>query len=79
VLEPVSRNTAPAACIAALIASRADPDALVLLAPSDHMIADAATFASTVESGIEAAEGGALVTFGVEPDSPHTGYGYIET
>src|SRR5262249_57424288 len=60
-------------------ASRADPDALVLLAPSDHMIADAATFADAVENGIAAAEAGALVTFGVEPDSPHTGYGYIET
>ena len=79
VLEPVSRNTGPAACVAALIASRADAEALVLLAPSDHMIPDAATFAGAVESGIEAAEGGALVTFGVEPDSPHTGYGYIET
>jgi mannose-1-phosphate guanylyltransferase/mannose-6-phosphate isomerase len=79
VLEPVSRNTGPAACIAALIASRADPDALVLLAPSDHMIDDAATFAAAIETGIEAAEGGAIVTFGVEPDSPHTGYGYIET
>src|SRR5215831_6013552 len=79
VLEPMSRNTGPAACIAALIASRIDPDALVLLAPSDHMIADTATFAGAVESGMAAAEAGALVTFGVEPDSPHTGYGYIET
>jgi mannose-1-phosphate guanylyltransferase / mannose-6-phosphate isomerase len=79
VLEPVSRNTGPAACIAALIAARLDPDALVLLAPSDHMIADADTFASAVETGTEAAERGALVTFGVEPDCPHIGYGYIET
>jgi mannose-1-phosphate guanylyltransferase/mannose-6-phosphate isomerase len=79
VLEPVSRNTAPAACIAALIASRADADALVLLAPSDHMIADPGAFARAVEVGGPAADAGALVTFGVEPDCPHTGYGYIET
>jgi len=79
VLEPVSRNTAPAACIAALIASRADADALVLLAPSDHMIADPGAFARAVEVGVPAADAGALVTFGVEPDCPHTGYGYIET
>ena len=79
VLEPVSRNTGPAACIAALIASRADPEALVLLAPSDHMIADPTAFASAIETGVEAAEKGALITFGVEPDCPHTGYGYVET
>jgi mannose-1-phosphate guanylyltransferase/mannose-6-phosphate isomerase len=79
VLEPVSRNTAPAACIAALIASRADADALGLLAPSDHMIADPGAFARAVEVGVPAADAGALVTFGVEPDCPHTGYGYIET
>src|SRR3990172_2226740 len=79
VLEPVSRNTAPAACIAALIAARTDPEALVLLAPSDHMIADAGAFARAVETGVRAAQAGAFVTFGVEPDCPHTGYGYIET
>jgi mannose-1-phosphate guanylyltransferase / mannose-6-phosphate isomerase len=79
VLEPVGRNTAPAACIAALIASRADADALVLLAPSDHMITDPGAFARAIETGVAAADGGALVTFGVEPDCPHTGYGYIET
>jgi len=79
VLEPVGRNTAPAACIAALIAARADADALVLLAPSDHMIPDAGAFAQAVESGLDAAEAGALVTFGITPDCPHTGYGYIET
>jgi mannose-1-phosphate guanylyltransferase/mannose-6-phosphate isomerase len=79
VLEPVGRNTAPSACIAALIAARTDPEALVLLAPSDHMIPDSQAFARIVESGIAAAEAGALVTFGITPDSPHTGYGYIET
>ena len=79
VLEPVNRNTAPAACVAALIAHQADPDALVLLAPSDHVIADDASFAASVRRGIDAARGGALVTFGVRPDCPHTGYGYIES
>jgi len=79
VLEPVGRNTAPAACIAALLASRNDPNSLVLLAPSDHVIADPSVFAGAVAIGTDAAIEGALVTFGVEPDCPHTGYGYMET
>jgi len=79
VLEPVGRNTGPAACIAALITARTDPDGLVLLSPSDHIIADADAFTEAVSTGLEVARGGALVTFGVEPDCPHTGYGYIET
>ena len=79
VLEPSGRNTAPAACVAALIAAEQDEEALVLLAPADHMIADDAAFARAVESGVGAAEAGALVVFGVAPDCPHTGYGYIET
>jgi mannose-1-phosphate guanylyltransferase/mannose-6-phosphate isomerase len=78
VLEPVARNTGPAACIAALIAARADPDALVLLAPSDHAIPDESAFRDAVELGIAPAREGKLITFGVEPDRPHTGYGYIE-
>ena len=78
VLEPVSRNTAPAACVAALVAHQSDPDALVLLAPSDHVIGDDASFAASVGRGVSAAQRGALVTFGVRPDCPHTGYGYIE-
>ena len=78
VLEPVGRNTAPAACIAALMASDIDPDALVLLAPSDHLIPDEAAFSRAIANGIPAAKDGALVTFGVKPDCPHTGYGYIE-
>ena len=79
VIEPVSRNTPPAACIAALIAARSDPDTLVLLAPSDHSIPDSGAFATVIESGLDAAAAGTLVTFGVAPDCPHTGYGYIET
>ncbi|HUU23983.1 MAG TPA: mannose-1-phosphate guanylyltransferase/mannose-6-phosphate isomerase [Methyloceanibacter sp.] len=79
VLEPAGRNTAPATCIASLIAERADPDSFVLLLPSDHIISDPAAFVASIEIGLAAAKEGALVTFGVEPDCPHTGYGYIET
>ena len=79
VLEPVGRNTAPAALIAALIAMKADPDNLVLLLPSDHLITDHEGFNATVSKGVEAASKGHIVTFGIKPDSPHTGYGYIET
>jgi mannose-1-phosphate guanylyltransferase/mannose-6-phosphate isomerase len=78
VLEPMGRNTAPAAAIAALLAAARDENALLLLAPSDHVIADAAAFRQTVLQGVAAARQGALITFGVKPDSPHTGYGYIE-
>ena len=78
-LEPASRNTAPAACVAALMAARRQTDTLVLLAPSDHAIGENVSFAESVSLGIEAARRDSLVTFGVEPDCPHTGYGYIET
>jgi mannose-1-phosphate guanylyltransferase/mannose-6-phosphate isomerase len=61
------------------MAARRQPETLVLLAPSDHAIGDNASFAESVSLGTEAARGGSLVTFGVEPDCPHTGYGYIET
>jgi mannose-1-phosphate guanylyltransferase/mannose-6-phosphate isomerase len=79
ILEPEGRNTAPAACVAALLAGRADPDSLVLLAPSDHAFGDDSSFAESVSHGMSAARQGSLVTFGVQPDCPHTGYGYIET
>lgn len=79
VLEREARNTAPAACIAALLAMRQEPDALLLLAPSDHLIADAGAFKAAIISGIEAAEAGKLVLFGVTPGHAHTGYGYILT
>ena len=78
VIEPIGRNTAAAACIAALIASKTDPDALLLLAPADHVIGDNAAFEKAIALGIKAATDGALITFGVRPDCPHTGYGYIE-
>jgi mannose-1-phosphate guanylyltransferase/mannose-6-phosphate isomerase len=78
VLEPIGRNTAPAACIAALIATANHPESLALLAPSDHVIPDSVHFVRAVAAGLDAAKSGALVTFGVKPDCPHTGYGYIE-
>lgn len=79
VLEPVGRNTGPSAAIAALRAAQEGPDTLVLLAPSDHMIGDAGAFLRSIESGIAAAEARSLVIFGIKPDCPHTGYGYIQT
>jgi mannose-1-phosphate guanylyltransferase/mannose-6-phosphate isomerase len=79
VLEPAGRNTAAAACVAAFVASRTDPEALVLLAPSDHAIGDDVAFAESISLGVPVAREGAVVTFGVEPDCAHTGYGYIGT
>ena len=79
VLEPVGRNTAPAALIAALLVARDDPNHLLLLLPSDHVMNDDEAFTRSIRCGIEAAENGQIVTFGVRPDEPKTGYGYIET
>jgi len=77
VLEPVARNTAPAVAAAALIASRQDPEALILVMPADHAVPDKKGFLQAVDAGAEAAREGALVLFGIQPDSPATGYGYI--
>jgi mannose-1-phosphate guanylyltransferase/mannose-1-phosphate guanylyltransferase/mannose-6-phosphate isomerase len=77
VLEPVGRNTAPAVCAAALLLAADDPDALMLVLPSDHIVADVAAFEAACRVALEAAVGGALVTFGIAPDRPETGYGYI--
>lgn len=77
VLEPFGRNTAAVAAIAALIAEDADPDALVLLMPADHVIADTHTFSATIAAAAPVAATH-IVTFGVAPTSPETGYGYIE-
>lgn len=78
VLEPCARNTAPAALVAALIAEGRDRDGLVLLMPSDHVIPEHGLFEAAVEAGAAAAREGRLVTFGIRPDAPETGYGYIE-
>ena len=77
-LEPVGRNTAPAVAVAALKATARGEDPLLLVLAADHVIQDAARFRATVEAGMAAAEAGQLVTFGIVPTAPETGYGYIE-
>ena len=77
-LEPVARNTAPAIAVAALEALRGGEDPLLLVLPSDHVIADPAGFRAAVAQAAPAARDGRLVTFGIVPDAPETGYGYIQ-
>ncbi|MFP6559974.1 mannose-1-phosphate guanylyltransferase/mannose-6-phosphate isomerase [Paraburkholderia sp. B3] len=77
VLEPVGRNTAPAVTAAALLAMELDPDALLLILPSDHVILEETVFAKLAGTARDIAAHGNLVTFGIEPTKPHTGYGYI--
>ncbi|MBB5530271.1 mannose-1-phosphate guanylyltransferase/mannose-6-phosphate isomerase [Stenotrophomonas maltophilia] len=77
ILEPVGRNTAPAIAVAALEATRDGADALLLVLPSDHVITDEAAFRSAVQAAASAADAGKLVTFGIVPTGPETGYGYI--
>ncbi|MCV2894799.1 mannose-1-phosphate guanylyltransferase/mannose-6-phosphate isomerase [Lentibacter sp. XHP0401] len=77
-VEPEGRNTAPAVLAAALHAVKSDPDAVLLVAPSDHVIPDAEAFRAAVQRGLEAVKAGRLVTFGITPDKPETGYGYLE-
>jgi mannose-1-phosphate guanylyltransferase/mannose-1-phosphate guanylyltransferase/mannose-6-phosphate isomerase len=75
ILEPVGRNTAPAVALAALAA---DPDEVLLILPADHVIEDVATFQAAVKQAVVEAEKGHLVTFGIVPTGPETGYGYIQ-
>ena len=77
-LEPVGRNTAPAAAVAALRLLADDPEAVMLLLPADHLIRDVPAFHATIAEGMQAVANGHLVTFGIVPDSPETGYGYIQ-
>ena len=77
ILEPEGRNTAPALTLAALYLAAQDPDALMLAMPADHVITDRAAFLEAVGRGRRHAETGDIVTFGVTPDTPETGYGYI--
>jgi mannose-1-phosphate guanylyltransferase/mannose-6-phosphate isomerase len=77
ILEPVARNTAPAIAVAALKALRDGDDPLLLVLPSDHVITDAEAFRRAVDEAVSAAEAGQLVTFGIVPTGPETGYGYI--
>ncbi len=77
ILEPVGRNTAPAIAVAALSAMAGGADPVLLVLPSDHVIADEAAFRAAVMQALPAAEAGSLVTFGIVPTAPETGYGYI--
>ncbi len=76
--EPLGRNTAPCVGWAASVIGRRDPDAVLMVLPADHHIADEARFLEVLRRGIEAAEDGAIVTVGIEPTRPETGYGYLE-
>ena len=78
ILEPEGRNTAPAVALAALHAMDVHSDVVLLIMPADHVIRDVAAFQAAVVRGLEAAEQGKLVTFGIVPKSPETGYGYIK-
>jgi mannose-1-phosphate guanylyltransferase / mannose-6-phosphate isomerase len=78
VLEPAGRNTAPALTLAALAAEQGKSDPILLVMPADHVIVDVQKFQEVVLSGIGFAAQGAIVTFGVTPESPETGYGYIQ-
>ncbi|MEE2760331.1 MAG: sugar phosphate nucleotidyltransferase, partial [Pseudomonadota bacterium] len=73
VLEPVGRNTAPAAAVSAVVAGASGTDPIILVAPSDHAILDVSAFEKAIETALEAALGGKLVTFGIQPTAPETG------
>ena len=77
-IEPEGRNTGPAILAAALHALASDPDAMLLVAPSDHDIPDAAAFRAAVATALPAAMTGQIVTFGIAPTRPETGYGWLE-
>jgi len=77
-IEPEARNTGPAVLAAALHLAGDDPDAVLLVAPSDHVIADPEAFQAAVGRGLDAVADGRIVTFGIAPDRPETGYGYLE-
>ena len=77
-IEPEGRNTAPAILAAALVLAARDPGALMLVAPSDHVIPDTDAFQAAIAEGVPAARSGQLVTFGIRPTAPETGYGYLE-
>jgi mannose-1-phosphate guanylyltransferase/mannose-6-phosphate isomerase len=78
ILEPVGRNTAPAVAVAALHLQKRHPDACLFVLPSDHLIRNVPAFHSAIAAALPLAVGGSLVTFGITPEGPVTGYGYIE-
>ncbi|MFW5989542.1 MAG: mannose-1-phosphate guanylyltransferase/mannose-6-phosphate isomerase [Desulfosudaceae bacterium] len=77
ILEPVGKNTAPAVAVAAIKALSVDPEARILVLPADHLIGDVSAFGRAVAAADTYAKQGYLITFGVIPDAPETGYGYI--
>jgi mannose-1-phosphate guanylyltransferase / mannose-6-phosphate isomerase len=77
-IEPAARNTAPAILAAALHLATHDASAMLLVAPSDHVIPDAAAFRAAVAAALPAAEAGQIVTFGITPDRAETGYGWLQ-
>ena len=77
-IEPAARNTAPALLAAALVVAQNDPKGLILATPSDHFITDIVSFQASIQRAVPAATDGRIVTFGVAPDRPETGYGYLE-
>lgn len=79
ILEPVGRNTAPAVALAALRVAQQDPEAILLVLAADHVICDVEVFQSALLKAAEGAQQGKLVTFGIVPRAPETGYGYIKT
>ena len=78
ILEPFGRNTAPAIALAALKSLEFDVNTILLVLSSDHFIKDEKKFINTAQAGLKYADNGKLITFGIIPNSPHTGYGYIE-
>jgi mannose-1-phosphate guanylyltransferase/mannose-6-phosphate isomerase len=78
ILEPMAKNTAPAIAAACCAAMKQDKDAVVVVLPSDHVIADVPAFQNAVKAAALNAEKGALVTFGIVPTFPATGYGYVK-
>lgn len=78
ILEPFGRNTAPALTLAALMATQAEQDPVLLVEPADHIIGDIAAFQRAIREGIAHAADGAMVTFGIVADRPETGYGYVQ-
>lgn len=77
-LEPVARNTAPAILCAALQVARENPEGVMLVMPSDHLILDVPSFKKAVEDGYQVCQQNQLVTFGIIPNQPKTGYGYTK-
>ncbi|MFK7829007.1 MAG: mannose-1-phosphate guanylyltransferase/mannose-6-phosphate isomerase [Congregibacter sp.] len=77
ILEPEGRNTAPAIALAALRAVEENPEAVLLVLPADHLIRDIDAFTAAASTALEEASTGRLMTFGIVPDAPETGYGYL--